>query len=274
MLKGVARRATWRLGRRIYCLARGEGVNRLEVNGELYVQNSVLAAKDVVNPTVFDVGANVGEWTRSFIKQIERRSHGGAKIWAFEPSPASFKHISERFISNPEVHCVQVALSDAVGHDRLLIEGETSGTNTLVFDSDMEESATRSIDVMKTTADIFCDEQDISHIHLLKCDTEGHDLSVIRGANRLLLGERIDVLQFEYNHRWIYARSFLKDVFDFVSGSGYTIAAIRRSRIELLRHWHPELERFFEANYLIIHERALPWFDVLDGRFDASNAYA
>jgi hypothetical protein len=39
----------------------------------------------------------------------------------------------------------------------------------------------------------------------------------------------------------------------------------------VLDHWHPELERYFEANYLIVNARALEWFDARRGWFNESN---
>jgi len=41
-LNGRARRAAWRLGRKLYCAARGEGANEIAINGEAYVQGRVV----------------------------------------------------------------------------------------------------------------------------------------------------------------------------------------------------------------------------------------
>jgi len=45
------------------------------------------------------------------------------------------------------------------------------------------------------------------------------------------------------------------------------------NKIELYREWHPELEKFFEANYLIVHNSALSWFEVSAGTFDKFDTY-
>lgn len=274
-LSGRTRRAVWRLGRKLYCAARGEGANRMDINGEAYVQRQVLAAKAPGDTlTVFDVGANLGEWTQSLLDQTKPSGSATLDIWAFEPTPESFERIRVRFADAVSVQCIPLALSNAPGRDRLVMASATGGTNTLSFDDSLARQAHAVSEVQKSTVAEFCKQNEIEDIHLLKCDTEGHDLRVIEGAKPLLAAERIDVFQFEYNHRWIYERAFLKDVFDIVADLPYTVAAMRSSRIELLRAWHPELDRFFEANYLLVHERALGWFDVLDGRFDVSNTYA
>jgi len=274
-LTGSARRVAWRLGRKLYRAARGEGTNRIDINGEAYVQRQVIAAAvPDDNLTVFDVGASLGEWTQSLLGQIKPSGSAAADIWAFEPTPESFERIRVRFADIENVRCVCLALSNAPGCDRLMMASPTGGTNTLSFDNVLTSQAHAVTEVRKSTVAEFCEQNGINHIHLLKCDTEGHDLRVIEGAKPLLAAERIDVFQFEYNHRWIYERAFLKDVFDIMGDLPYTVAAMQSSRIDLLRAWHPELDRFFEANYLLVHERALGWFNVLDGRFDISNTYA
>ena len=274
-LDGQLRRYAWRLGRKLYCTARGEGANQIDINGEAYAQRRVLAmAKPGESITVFDAGANLGEWTQSLIEQMRPEQLEMVKIWAFEPSLKSYENIQARFANSEFVSCIPLALSNESGRDQLMMASATGGTNTLSFDTALERQAYAVTEIEKTTANEFCETHGIEHVHLFKCDTEGHDLHVIEGAKPLLTSERIDVLQFEYNHRWIYSRGFLKDVFDIVAELPYTVAAMRSSRIELLHAWHPELDRFFEANYLLVHNRALALFDVLDGHFDASNTYA
>ncbi len=54
----------------------------------------------------------------------------------------------------------------------------------------------------------------------------------------------------------------------------YRVARVRRDHIEVFDEWHPELERFFEGNYVVVHEPALAWFDARHGTFDAANTYA
>jgi hypothetical protein len=112
----------------------------------------------------------------------------------------------------------------------------------------------------KITATDFCKDRKLEKIHLLKCDTEGHDMEVIRGALPLLAEEKISILQFEYNHRWVYARNFLRDVFISIEKLPYRLAMLQPDQLWIFGEWHPELERFFEGNYALIHVDALDWF--------------
>jgi hypothetical protein len=131
-----------------------------------------------------------------------------------------------------------------------------------------------SVTVSCTSIDEFCTGKAIAKIDLLKCDTEGHDPDVIRGALGMLRAERIRVLQFEYNSTWIHSRHYLKDVFDLLDRLPYHVGKLSNGRIELFQSWHPELERFFEANFVVIHHDSVRFVKARAGRFDASNTYS
>jgi hypothetical protein len=105
-------------------------------------------------------------------------------------------------------------------------------------------------DVATTTLDAFAADAELDHLTLVKIDTEGHDLAVLRGAQKLLAERRISVAQFEYNHRWIDARSFLRDAFDLFALHGYSVGKLTPKGIEFYPSWDAELETFVEGNYV------------------------
>lgn len=96
-------------------------------------------------------------------------------------------------------------------------------------------------------------------------------MEVIRGALPLLHKERISVLQFEYNHRWAFSRNFLRDVFVAVESLPYKVAKLQANHVLILETWHPELDKFFEGNYVLIHNDALTWFPEKFAKFDQFN---
>lgn len=273
------RRLKWRLGRYIYLQARGVVANNIDTNGEAYVQACVLrgAGNSGVPLTVFDVGANLGAWTSSLIKQAPADLVERSKIWMFEPVPETFKKLKNNVNQMENGHIAEaypLAMSDEAGESEMVVLSETGGTNSLEFDDKMAAGAIKKVKIKKTTLDTFCREHGVGHIHLLKCDTEGHDAHAVLGAREMLREGRLDVVQFEYNHRWIYARSYLKDMFDLIDGLPYRLGRICPDHIEIFKEWHFELEHFFEGNYVIIREPALVWFDAREGTFDVSNTYA
>jgi hypothetical protein len=85
---------------------------------------------------------------------------------------------------------------------------------------------------------------------LVKVDAEGHDLAVLRGSSRLFADQRISIAQFEYNHRWVYSRSFLCDAFELLQPLGYRVGKLTPLGVEFYPSWDPDLETFIEGNYV------------------------
>jgi FkbM family methyltransferase len=273
MLVGDFRsKVLYRLGRKMYMTGRGDGANDMHNNGELFVQRSAVAALTRRNEplVIFDVGANIGDWTLALTRDLAARAYADrAKLYAFEPVPSTANTLRSRLEQQPfQVHVEQVALSSASGVAEIHAVAENAGTNSLHAEPGKHQDR---IEIRLTSATDFCHEHSIDHVDLLKCDTEGHDMEVIRGALPLLRDGRISVLQFEYNHRWIYARNFLRDAFTAVAGLPYRVAKLQPSRLLLMSSWHPELERFFEGNYALVHRDALTWFATSEVAFDQSN---
>jgi len=272
------RRLAWRLGRFVYGRARGEPAGGdIATDGEAYVQRCVVGAHTGAGEfRAFDIGANQGDWTLPLVAALPPalRSPSVTRIHLYEPVPATREKLKARLARNgvgPLVDIHSAALSDASGQGSMNVAEETGGRSSLVVD-DIE--GTGRIAVSTTTlAEAFA-QLAVGRAQLVKIDAEGHDPAILRGARDLLAAERIDVVQFEYNHTWVFARAFLKDVFDLVEGLPYRVARIRPGSIEVLDVWHPELERFFHCNYLLVREPALAWFVAHHGRFDGSNTYA
>ncbi|UZR28726.1 FkbM family methyltransferase [Methylococcus mesophilus] len=272
----LGKQAAYRLGRALYQQARGDIANGIATNGELMVQRCVLNAwrKSLISDSklvVFDVGANIGDWSYEFIQNF-LKSHDlkSLDLFLFEPAPGSFETLRKRLSKFDGIlNFEQLVLSSDDGVDQFYINRNkyNAGTNSL-YQQDFEVSP---VSVTKSTASKFCEKNDIEKIHLFKCDTEGHDMEVIRGALSLLDEEKIAVLQFEYNHRWIYARNFLRDAFIFAEKRPYKIAKLQSDHLLIFTEWHFELEKFFEGNYALIHTDTLGWFPSQKASFDRFN---
>jgi hypothetical protein len=100
--------------------------------------------------------------------------------------------------------------------------------------------------------DSFARAVPIPEIDLVKVDAEGADMDILEGAQHTLKAQRIGLLQFEYNHRWLGGRRFLKDAFDLVLGCGYRLGKLTSVGWEEYTRWHPVLENYRESNFLAI----------------------
>jgi FkbM family methyltransferase len=253
--------------------ARREAPNHILNHGELRLQRLVSGcARPESRLIAFDVGARIGDWSKGLLEIAAGRPHG-CEIHAFEPVPDSRARIEMSFpqeVARGELRINAMALSDAAGTMPMYVPHAIAGTSTLHPDSAVNYE--RVLPVSVGTVDEYCRSNSIPHVDLLKVDTEGNDLRVIRGAMELIERGRIGVLQFEYNHRWIYSRAYLKDVFDLIRGTPYRIAKICPGSLEIYVEWHPELERFFETNYALVHEELRSKLDCKMMRIGGSNA--
>jgi len=145
--------------------------------------------------TIFDVGANVGETSLTL---HERFPH--ARVVAFEPHAATY----ERLRGNVEGEGIvpsNLALGSASRSAELFVY-RFSTLNSLIEDAPYAvrfgETATPEA-VTVSTLDEFCSENEIVTIDLLKIDTEGTDLDVLRGGERMLREGRIRFVVTEFN---------------------------------------------------------------------------
>ena len=247
----LGRRHLYRLGRFLFNYARLDLQNDMEVNGELYIQQVALGGTAPSPLVCFDVGANVGLWSRALLQQADRKSIA-AQVHAFEPCRETFAALTNNLNGNGRAGkflAVRKACSDHIGRATLnIVQPGCCGVNSIVTESRFPVQAREEVEL--TTIDAYCREASLASIRLLKIDAEGHDLAVIKGAAEMLRRKAIDIIQFEYNQSWIEARSFLRDAFETVQAFGYELGKVTRRGVEFYQGWALELETFVEGNYI------------------------
>jgi FkbM family methyltransferase len=248
----AVRAAQWALNR-----ARLDFGYNMRMNGEFALQGWVLdhlPRGQVAH--VLDVGANVGEWSRSLLDTAQRRGRTGeVDLHAFEPAASTFDELAKS-LGSQAVSLHRVALSDTCGEMPLHITPGTSQCNSL---HNVPGVHATHEDVTATTLDAYAQQAGLSLIDLLKIDTEGHDLAVLRGAAGLLREGRIAVAQFEYNEFWIYARRYLRDAFQLLEPLGYQLGKLTPQGVAFYPGWDPGLEIFRGAMYVACRQDAARW---------------
>ena len=267
----------YRLSRMIYLQGRGVIDNDMTSNGEILVQSCVM---DIFKKgclkeprlVVFDVGANIGDWSLYLINKLKSQNMCSVTdLYMFEPVPSTFDSLKNKLgVENSALHFESVALSSEVGESVINVSAPNAGSNSMYSKSQFGYE--RQIKINKTTITDYCKAHKIEKVHLLKCDTEGHDMEVIIGALPMLADEKISILQFEYNNNWIFARNFLRDVFISIEKLPYRLAMLQPDQLWIFSEWHPELERFYEGNYALVHKDAISWFPTKNVKWDHYNS--
>jgi FkbM family methyltransferase len=230
----------------------------MAANGEQALQRWALEIAPRGKVHVADVGANVGLWSQALLAAAAAAGRDGdVTVHAFEPEPQAYARLTGTLEGTRSV-LSSTALSDQPGTSDFYVFAPEAGTNSLHPSPAVSETAhTVPVD----TLDAYAARSGVPAFALVKIDTEGHDLTVLRGARTLLAEHRVRVMQFEYNHRWVFARAFLLDAFDFLTGLGYQVGKLTPKGVEFYPAWDAELETFVEGNYVACEPaaaRALP----------------
>lgn len=194
--------------------------------------------KGCVNPVIFDVGANVGQSVANFKNKFPT-----AIIHSFEPSPSTYDLLQKNVKSFDGVSTWNIALGAS---NSVLTFHENSFSDMSSFLSPGGSAwgeVVRQSEVSVRTMDSFCLENSVDHINILKCDTQGYDLEVFRGASSLMKNGRIDLLYYEAIFSDLYqnAPGFC-EILNFLKSNGF------------------ELVTFYQSNML---NDLLGWVDVL-----------
>lgn len=246
----VGRRQVVRAARFALLRARLDVPNDRTTNGEILLATAALRLTPPGQAfQVVDAGANAGQWARLMLDAAQLAGRiDDLDLHSFEPSSYTFGRLSEALDGQP-VTLKQAALGEQPGSATLHVLMPGAGTNSLHrMPGWSDKGITEQVPLM--TLEAYADEAGLDHVMLLKVDTEGHDLAVLRGARRLFADQRISIAQFEYNHRWVYARFFLRDAFELLTPIGYRIGKLTPFGVEFYPGWDAELESFVEGNYV------------------------
>ena len=264
MIKEAVRSLAWRVGRRLYCWARGDGANDPRRNGEYWLVDQVIA-NALDGGVLLDVGANVGDWTGHALDAMGSRRNR-FRIHAFEPCAGTIEILRRRFASEETVAMHASAVSSSNGHAMFYSGGDGLGMNSL---RSISGSALTRVSV--TTLDSFVSGSGIEKVLMLKIDVEGFDLGVMQGASNLLAHGNVDVVQFEYNWRWLRTKTSLLDVFDMINDCPYRFGRLAADHIAFYDGWHFELDRYIENNYVLVRKGCALEAYGRSFRFDSSN---
>jgi FkbM family methyltransferase len=246
----VGRGQVVRAARFVLYRARLDVPNNLTSNGESSLQRWILREFPSGQKVhVIDVGANVGQWSAAMLAAARQAARlADLDLHAFEPSAHTFSLLAKEMRGQP-VQLRNTAVSERVGRADLHIVAPGAGRNSLYAQARPDPGTTIEV-VETTTLAFYAEYAGLGDIALVKIDAEGHDLAVLRGACRLLAGNRIWAVQFEYNHRWIDARAYLRDAFELLQPIGYCLGKLTPAGIEFYPHWDADLETFVEGNYV------------------------
>jgi len=164
-------------------------------------------------PTVFDVGANRGDFAQGVLERIP-----GARIHCFEPSPSAYETLKTRLQDRAVLH--NVALDSAPGQ-AVLYANEPGSELSSLYRRDLRALGlpfghhTESVTV--STLDIEAGRAGVDRIDLLKIDTEGAEARVIEGSAGMIEAGAIDMFLIEYGGTALDSHRFVRDYYGLLA---------------------------------------------------------
>jgi FkbM family methyltransferase len=204
--------------------------NRKIVHLDAFGQNALIDAMSLLSNrstslNIFDVGANVGSFAKASLDL-----HPKAVVQAFEPFPAAFQELSALEIAYPgRMRAHNLALSDMTGTQTLYVNAQ-SVTNSLLTNAPEADAyqppsyaqPLGQIEVKLDTLDTFCEANSLRQIDLLKTDTQGADLKVLKGGEQMIAAGKVDIILIEVLFVHLYeGQSWFGDIFSWLTQRGY-----------------------------------------------------
>ena len=190
---------------------------------------------------VFDIGCFRGNFTKNFIKN-EKKLGIKSNFFLFDPNP-NVKNYLKLILENAQIKYFNLALDNSNSKKKFyfntFFEASGSSLSTVIRD-DKKWKSTRKIfmqifqpfkkiedfseiNVQTQTLDNFCLNKKINNIDVLKIDTEGNELNILKGAKKLLAQNKINIIYTEISET---KKRFLekeKSVIDFLNSYNFEL---------------------------------------------------
>lgn len=178
-----------------------------------------------------DVGASIGSYT------VHLLNHS-ASCYAFEPRLDAVASLVRRLTArpSPRLHVEAVALSDRTGEAALRIVRTDAGRSTIEAANPVERvGAIEVVTVPTRRLDDYAAV--IGAVGCIKIDVEGHEESVLRGAERILVRDRPAlIVEIEERHK----RASVGAVARYLGGLSYRGFFFRGGRLRPIESFRAE----------------------------------
>jgi FkbM family methyltransferase len=209
---------------------------------------------------VFDVGANIGEWSTQAMQCFP-----DAMIHAFEIAPETFDKLAASCAAIGSIACHHFGLSNNDGDAALNYTAANDLVSSLVDVQHIHRLPFTQRTVQVQRGDAFCRGAGIDRIDILKIDVEGAEHLVMQGFGDWFDDGRIGLVQFEYGQANILTRNLLADYWTFFEPRGYRIGRLMPDGVAF-QDYSYDVEDFRGPNYVAVHESRPEMLDALARR--------
>jgi len=178
--------------------------------------------------TVIDAGAGTGQFARRI-----RNTFSSASLICFEPIDACFQEIQSYFKDDPHISLHKLALGEQAGSFEFHVH-KNPGSSSFLKMTDIHTNAypgsgeSESVVIQTIRLDEFLNNTTPDAEIMLKLDTQGTELSILKGAGAWL--DKMKVILVELNFAETYEQCPLFDeVYHFLRAHHFSLAGIENA---------------------------------------------
>jgi FkbM family methyltransferase len=173
--------------------------------------NTLMGLGDLRVQTVFDVGANSGQFASWLKPRIP-----DAEFHCFEPTPQAFELLSRWASTQSGVHAVGRALGEQPGEVLMNLHTAHTTSSSMLATSDRcetlypftAEQAKVAVQVERLDDYVASLGRPIHPCGLLKIDVQGYEMPVLRGARRTLQDVRACIIEVSLDELYVGQSGF------------------------------------------------------------------
>jgi FkbM family methyltransferase len=167
---------------------------------------------------LIDVGGFEGNWT-----EICLQKKPNSRVRIFEPNLENYEVICKKFQSNKEIEVSNCGVSNSNSkltyYNIFSNQSHVRGISGFVFRPIYNNYRYNEIEIDVVKLDDIINES----IDFIKIDTEGFELNVIEGCDKLLKDKKIKFIQFEYGGTFLDKNIKLNDIINYVKQYDYFV---------------------------------------------------
>lgn len=176
---------------------------------------------------VLDVGAHHGAFCLGMLSQFSPEI-----VFAFEPNKTNFVQLRRLVADSPQIVCVNAAVGERNGSTEFSCSTDSATGSILCYVDEAQQSVERA-QVPLIALDTFCrDFQSLNRdIGLIKIDTQGYDLAVLRGCEETLRQHQ-PVVYLEFIYANLYqGQATPLEIEGWMNARGYRLAGLAKVHV-------------------------------------------
>lgn len=138
---------------------------------------------------VWDIGANVGFYTKKFAERVGP----DGRVFAFEPVPTIVSELRESVSGLNNVSVLSIALGAQAGRARMEAGADSLGATSRI----VEDHRDNGIEIEICTGDEIIDSVRATRPNVIKIDTEGFELDVLAGMPDIMRDHQLRAILIE-----------------------------------------------------------------------------